>query len=335
MIAPLSIPSPDPEWQVWEINLFGLQLNIHTYALCILLGIVLAVMITSRRLTRRGAEPGIVIDIALWTVPLGIIGARIFHVLTHPDDYFYEGANVWNPFEPGAVWNIWEGGNAIYGALIGGAIGVWIGCRMTGIRFWSFADALAPGLLVAQAAGRFGNWFNHELYGAPTDLPWGLEIPADNPAFPAGLAEGTLFHPTFLYEIIWNLAGAALIILLERKINLRWGKALAVYLIWYGVGRSFFESIRVDPSEMFLGIRSNVWASFAAIVLGIVILLVQRRRHTGDEPSPYVPGREWKGPDAEVHSDETEFDSDSESPDDGVEGENAAGKTAATSSTSP
>lgn len=333
MIAPLSIPSPDLEWQVWEINLFGLPLNIHTYALCILLGIVLAVMITSRRLTRRGAEPGIVIDIALWAVPLGIIGARIFHVLTHPDDYFYEGANVWNPFEPGAVWNIWEGGNAIYGALIGGAIGVWIGCRMTGIRFWSFADALAPGLLVAQAAGRFGNWFNHELYGAPTDLPWGLEIPADNPTFPAGLAEGTLFHPTFLYEIIWNLAGAALIILLERKINLRWGKALAVYLIWYGVGRSFFESIRVDPSEMFLGIRSNVWASFAAIVLGIVILLVQRRRHTGDEPSPYVPGREWKGPDAEVHSDETEFDSDS--PDDGVEGENTAGKTAATSSTSP
>ncbi|MEV1129508.1 prolipoprotein diacylglyceryl transferase [Agromyces sp. NPDC049794] len=332
MIAPLSIPSPDYDWQAWELNLFGLQLNINTYALCILLGIVLAVMITSRRLTKRGAEPGVVLDIALWAVPLGIIGARIFHVLTHPDDYFYEGANVWNPFEPGAIWNIWEGGNAIYGSLIGGAVGVWIGCRMTGIRFWSFADALAPGLLVAQAAGRLGNWFNHELFGQPTDLPWGLEIESTNPAFPAGLAEGTLFHPTFLYEIIWNLAGAALIIFLERKINLRWGKALAVYLIWYGVGRSFFESIRVDPSEMFLGIRSNVWASFAAIVLGVVIFLVQRRRHTGDEPTPYVPGREWKGPDAEVHSDETESDSDSDSLDDGVEGENTAGKTAATSS---
>lgn len=325
MIAPLSIPSPDPEWQVWELNLFGLQLNIHTYALCILLGIILAVMITSRRLTKRGAEPGIVLDIALWAVPLGIIGARIYHVLTHPDDYF-AGQELWRVFA------IWEGGNAIYGSLIGGAVGVWIGCRMTGIRFWSFADALTPGLLVAQAAGRLGNWFNHELYGAPTDLPWGLEIPFDNPTFPAGLAEGTLFHPTFLYEIIWNLAGAALIVLLERKINLRWGKALAVYLIWYGTGRAFFESIRVDPSEMFLGIRSNVWASFAAIVLGIVIFLVQRRRHTGDEPTPYVPGREWKGPDAEVHSDETESDSDSDSLDDGVEGENTAGKTAATSS---
>jgi prolipoprotein diacylglyceryl transferase len=330
VIAPLSIPSPDYEWQIWEINLFGWQLNIHMYALCILVGIVLAVAITSRRLTKRGAEPGVVLDIALWAVPLGIIGARIYHVLTHPDDYFYEGANIWNPLQPGAVWNIWEGGNAIYGSLIGGAIGVWIGCRMTGIRFWSFADALAPGLLVAQAAGRLGNWFNHELFGMPTDLPWGLEIESSNVAFPAGLPDGTLFHPTFLYEIIWNLAGAALIILLERRINLRWGKAFAVYLIWYGLGRSVFEAIRVDPSEMFLGVRVNVWASWAAVILGIVILVVQRRRHTGDEVTPYVPGREWRRPDAEVDSDETESDSDSL--DDGVEGENRTGETAATSS---
>ena len=141
MIAPLSIPSPDRAWQVWELNLFGWQLNIHTYALCILLGIILAVIITSRRLTKRGAEPGVVIDISLWAVPLGIIGARIYHVLTHPDDYFYPGANVWNPFQPGAIWNIWEGGNAIYGALIGGGIGVLIGCRITGIRFWSFGSS--------------------------------------------------------------------------------------------------------------------------------------------------------------------------------------------------
>jgi prolipoprotein diacylglyceryl transferase len=330
VIAPLSIPSPDYEWQIWEINLFGWQLNIHMYALCILVGIILAVIITSRRMTKRGAEPGVVLDIALWAVPLGIIGARIYHVLTHPDDYFFAGANIWNPFQPGAIWNIWEGGNAIYGALIGGAVGVWIGCRMTGIRFWSFADALAPGLLVAQAAGRLGNWFNHELFGMPTDLPWGLEIESGNSAFPAGLADGTLFHPTFLYEIIWNLAGAALIILLERRINLRWGKAFAVYLIWYGLGRSFFEAIRVDPSEMFLGVRVNVWASWAAVILGIVLFLLQRRRHTGDEPTPYVPGREWKGPDAEVDSDETESDSDSL--DDGVEGENSTGETAATSS---
>ena len=330
MIAPFSIPSPDYAWQVLEIQIFNWTLNIHMYALCILAGIVLAVIITGRRLTKRGAEPGVVLDIALWAVPLGIIGARLYHVLTHPDDYFYPGANVWNPFQPGAIWNIWEGGNAIYGSLIGGAIGVLIGCRFTGIRFWSFADALAPGLLVAQAVGRLGNWFNHELFGMPTDLPWGLQIESDNAAFPAGLAAGTLFHPTFLYEIVWNLAGAALIIFLERRINLRWGKAFALYLIWYGTGRAFFEAIRVDPSEMFLGVRVNVWASWAAVVLGIVLFLVQRRRHLGDEPSPYVPGREWKGPDAEVDSDEIESDSDSL--DDGVEGENTTGETAATSS---
>ncbi|WP_425457621.1 prolipoprotein diacylglyceryl transferase [Agromyces intestinalis] len=329
MSAPFSIPSPDEAWQILEINLFGWQINLHMYALCILLGIILAVVITSRRLTRRGAEPGVVLDIALWAVPLGIIGARLYHVLTHPADYFYEGANIWNPFQPGAIWNIWEGGNAIFGSLIGGAVGVLIGCRLTGLRFWSFADALAPGLLVAQAIGRIGNWFNHELFGAPTDLPWGLEIPSDNAAWPQGLAEGTLFHPTFLYELIWNLAGAAVIILLERRMSLRWGKAFGVYLIWYGLGRSFFESIRVDPSEMFLGIRVNVWAAWAAVVIGIVLILVQRHRHPGLEPSVYVPGREWVRPDPEVDSDDTESDSDSL--DDGVEGEPAEGATAATS----
>jgi len=334
VIAPFSIPSPGAEWRALEIPVPWGVLTIQTYALCILAGIVLAVIITSRRLTKRGAEPGVVLDVALWAVPLGIIGARFYHVFTHPDDYFFEGANVLNPFQAGAIWNIWEGGNAIYGALIGGAIGVIIGCRLTGLRFWSFADALAPGLLVAQAIGRLGNWFNHELFGSPTDLPWGLEIASDNPAFPAGLADGTLFHPTFLYELIWNLAGAAVIVLLERRMNLRWGKAFAVYLIWYGLGRSFFESIRLDPSEMFLGIRVNVWASLAAVVLGVVLYLVQRRRHTGDEPSPYVPGREWKEPDAEVESDEIESDSDSL--DDGVEGENDhQGETAATSPSRP
>ncbi|WP_424922847.1 prolipoprotein diacylglyceryl transferase [Agromyces protaetiae] len=323
MSAPLSIPSPDYAWQVWELNLFGLQLNIHMYALAILLGIILATIITSRRLTKRGAEPGIVLDIALWAVPLGIIGARFYHVFTHPADYF-AGQEWWKVFA------IWEGGNAIFGSLIGGAVGVFIGCKLTGLRFWSFADALAPGLLVAQAVGRIGNWFNHELFGLPTDLPWGLEIESDNPAFPQGLADGTLFHPTFLYELIWNLLGAALIVfVLERRFNMRWGKAFGVYLIWYGAGRAFFESIRVDPSEMFLGVRSNVWAAWAAVVIGIVIILVQSRRHPGLEPSVYVPGREWQGSDAEVDSDDTESDSDSL--DAAVEGENDPGDAAATS----
>lgn len=298
MFAPLSIPSP--EWSYFDLGPF----RIHAYALCILAGIVAATIMTSMRLTKRGAEPGIVLDIILWAVPLGIIGARIYHVLTHPGDYFYAGADLLRTLY------IWEGGNAIFGALLGGAVGAFIGCRMTGIRFWTFADALAPGMLLAQAMGRLGNWFNAELYGLPTTLPWGLEISSDNPAFPVGLPEGTLFHPTFLYEIIWNVLGVAVILFLERKISLRWGKAFAVYLIWYGLGRSFFEAIRVDPSEMFLGVRTNIWAAWVAIALGIVIFIVQSRRHTGVEISPYVPGREWSAADADIESDNADFEDD-------------------------
>jgi len=286
-------------------------LTIHAYALCILAGIVLATMITSRRLSSRGAEPGVVLDIILWAVPLGIVGARIYHVLTHPGDYFYDGADLWDTVK------IWEGGNAIFGSLIGGAIGAYIGCRQTGVRFWSFADAVAPAMLIAQATGRLGNWFNHELFGVPTTLPWGLEIASTNAAYPVGLPPETLFHPTFLYEMIWNVIGVIVILMLERRINLRWGKAIAVYLIWYGVGRSFFESIRIDPSEIYLGIRTNVWAAFGAILLGIIIFLVQRRAHPGLEPSACVPGREWIAPDPDVESEDT----DSDLEDDGADAE--------------
>ena len=313
MFAPLSIPSPDYAWQVFNLGQwfrdigltwFNYDLNIHAYAICILLGIIAAGILTNYRLTRRGAEPGVVLDIIIWAVPLGIVGARIFHVLTHPDDYFYEGADLLK------VLYVWEGGIAIFGSLIGGAIGAWIGCRFSGIRFWTFADAVAPALLLAQAFGRFGNWFNHELFGQPTDLPWGLEIESTNPAYPAGLPDGTLFHPTFLYEIIWNLVGFALILIIERKMRLQWGKVLGLYLIWYGLGRSFFESIRIDPSEVFFGLRSNVWAAILAVVLGIVIIVVQNKRHTGVEPSPYVAGREWVKPGTGVDSPDTYSDTD-------------------------
>jgi len=279
-----SIPSPPSAWGVFAVG----PLTIHTYALCILLGIVLATIITSRRLTKRGAEPGVVLDIVIWAVPLGIVGARVYHVLTHPGDYFYPGSNLLTTLY------IWEGGNAIFGALIGGAIGAFIGCRISGIRFWTFADALAPAMFVAQAAGRLGNYFNHELFGLPTTLPWGLEIESTNTAFPQGLPETTLFHPTFLYEFLWNLVGLALLLVLERKFFLYWGKSFAVYLIWYGLGRSWFEAIRIDPSEIFLGIRSNIWAAWLAILIGIAIIIIQNRRHVGLEPNPYRTGREWQ-----------------------------------------
>jgi prolipoprotein diacylglyceryl transferase len=171
-------------------------------------------------------------------------------------------------------------------------------------------------MLLAQAAGRLGNYFNHELFGLPTNLPWGLEIESSNPAFPAGLPDGTLFQPLFLYEIIWNVIGIFVLLWLERRFRLRWGKLFAVYLIWYGLGRSYLESIRIDPSEYsFLGIPFNVWAAFGAFVLGIVIFIVQSRRHPGLESSVYRPGREWHRPDAEVDSDDTDSDDEDQGDD--------------------
>lgn len=279
----LSIPSPDPVLAQFTLG----PLTIHTYALCILAGIVAATLITSKRLAQRGARGPVVLDIILWAVPLGIVGARFYHVFTHTGDYFYPGANLWNVFA------IWDGGNALYGSLIGGAVGAYIGCRQTKIRFWSFADALAPALLVAQSLGRFGNYFNHELFGLPTTLPWGLQIEASNPKFPAGLPAGSLFHPLFLYEIIWNLIGVGIILLLERRLNLRWGRAFAMYLIWYGLGRSWLEAIRIDPtSNTLLGIPANVWASFVLVALGAALFLVQTKRHPEPEDSPYRDGHQ-------------------------------------------
>lgn len=287
-----SIPSP-------PISSFSIgPFTLHIYALCIITGIIAAVLLTNHRLTKRGAEPWVVLDICLIAVPLAIVAARIYHVLTHWGFYFGEGAN------PLSALYIWEGGIAIYGALIGGAIGAWLGCKWTGIRFTAFADALAPGLLLAQAIGRLGNWFNQELFGLPTDLPWGLEIDYPNSAWPVGLPEGTLFHPTFLYEVIWNLIGVAVILWAGRRFVMQWGRLLGLYLVWYSAGRIVWESIRLDPSDIILGLRTNVWAAILGVVLGLAIMIVQKRRHTGLEPSPYMLGREWK-PEGAVQSQDT------------------------------
>lgn len=288
-----SIPSPPAEWQSFRIgewlrsmgaNWATFDLTIHAYALAILLGMIIGLTITNRRLVARGVESWLVLDIALFAVPLGIIGGRAYHVLTHPADYF-AGQDIMR------VFYVWEGGLAIFGALMLGAVGGWVGCRISGLRFTALLDAIAPGLIVAQGIGRFGNYFNHELFGGPTNLPWGLEIESSNPAYPIGLPPGTLFHPTFLYESLWNIMGAFVIIWAGRRFALQWGRTFAVYLIWYGVGRVAVESIRLDPSESFLGIRVNVWAAIAAIVLGLVIMWLQGRRHPGQEPGAYVPGR--------------------------------------------
>ncbi len=281
MFSPMSIPSPN-------ISYFELgPLRIHFYALFILSGIVAAVWLTSHRLTRRGGPPGAVVDIALWAVPFGIVGGRLYHVITHPGDYFFPGADLWKTLY------VWEGGLAIFGAVLFGSLGAYIACRRAGLRFLSFADALAPGMLIAQSMGRLGNYFNHELFGAPTTLPWGLQIESTNPAFPPGLPAGTLFQPLFLYEIIWNLIGVAVILFAERRFNLRWGRTIGLYLIWYGLGRTELESLRLDPTEFLLfGSKINMVIATLVAVVGLALILVQSRRHPEIEESPYQDGRQ-------------------------------------------
>ena len=255
--------------------------RVHFYALFIILGIFVAAFMAHSRLKARGARGLEVTDIALWAVPFGIIGGRIVHVLTHLGDYFGEGK------DPMAVFRIWEGGLAIYGALIFGFLGAWLGSRSTGIRLLSFADAVAPGILIAQAIGRLGNYFNQELFGAPTTLPWGLAIEPGNPALPAGLPIDTLFHPTFAYEALLNLLGAAILLLLDRKFELRWGKLFALYLVWYSSVRFFIEDLRIDPSEVLLGLRTFQWFAVGGVLIGLALFLVQKRMHPGLEPSVY------------------------------------------------
>jgi prolipoprotein diacylglyceryl transferase len=270
-----SIPSP-------QISFFMVgPFKIHFYALCILTGMILAVLIADKRLVKWGAKSGLALDIALWTVPIALVGARIFHVITHGKDYFYPGADLT------AVFRIWEGGIAIYGGLIGGAVGAWIGTRRAGIKFWSFADAVAPGILLAQAIGRWGNYFNQELFGSPTTLPWGLEINAENPAFPAGYPASTVFHPTFLYESLWSLFGVLLLLILDKFLNLRGGSMFGAYLAFYSIGRLVTENLRIDPSELIFGLRTNVWSAIAGCVVGIAIIYWQRRKHPGPEASVY------------------------------------------------
>ena len=283
-----AIPSP-------TVSTFQLgPLVIHFYALFILAGIIVAVVLTAGRMKARGMEPGLAIDIAIWAVPMGIIGGRLFHVATHLNDYFGEGKD-WT-----AMFRLWEGGLAIYGAIILGSVGAYIACQVdikplkiesAGIRFLSFADALVPGLLAAQALGRWGNYFNNELFGSPTDLPWGILIPSSNESYPAGLPDGLAFHPTFLYESLWSLLGIAVLLLLERRFNLRWGRMFAAYLMWYSFGRFFVESIRLDPSDVFFGLRTNQISALAGILVGLALFMIQRARHTGVETSGYLPGR--------------------------------------------
>lgn len=266
------IPSP-------TISQFSIgPATIHIYALCILMGIVLAVWITTTRWKKLGGNFDQVLDITLVSVPAGIIGARLYHIITTPERFFGPDGD-W-----AEMFRIWNGGLGIWGGVLFGALAAWAWCRHKHYPMALLADAIAPGLLVAQAVGRLGNWFNQELYGAPTTLPWGLKLNMEGTAIGhseqcydgATCPSGTLFHPTFLYEMIWNLIGAAIIVYIGSKAmkRLKAGSLFAVYIMWYTLGRTWIESLRIDYAHEFLGVRINVWVSMAVFVLGAVSFIV-------------------------------------------------------------
>lgn len=266
---------PSPTVGVLEIG----PLTIHAYALCILAGIFVAVWMGDRRLRDRGGEAGVVLDVAMWAVPFGIVGGRLYHVITTPQPYFGEGGS------PVDALKIWQGGLGIWGAVALGALGAWIACRRYEVSFLTFADAVVPGILVAQAIGRWGNWFNNEIYGPATDLPWGLEIHewdsgAGRAAVDAAgdpIVLGT-FHPTFLYESLFLLALAVLLLVLDRRVRFAPGQVMALYIAGYPVGRIVIESIRTDAANTILGLRVNIWTSVVVFVLGVVLYITLGRR---------------------------------------------------------
>jgi prolipoprotein diacylglyceryl transferase len=273
LLTPSEIPSPTQA--VWHLG----PLPLRAYALCILAGIVVAVWLTQRRLVARGGAPGVAVDISAWAVPFGIVGGRLYHVITDADKYFGPGRN------PMDALKIHEGGLGIWGAIALGALGAWIGCRKSGVDFRDFIDAAAPGVAIAQAMGRFGNWFNNELYGAETDVPWKLRIHQwDTSTGRAVLdADGNpvvlgFFHPTFLYEALWVLALAAFLLWFERRRPLARGQVFAGYVMGYPIGRIIVENMRTDPATHILGQRINTWTSILVFLLGLWLWFFFSRR---------------------------------------------------------
>ncbi|MCL6423402.1 prolipoprotein diacylglyceryl transferase [Brachybacterium sp. JHP9] len=254
-------------------------LTIHFYALCILAGIAAAYLWASRRWQSRGGSADDLFDIVFAAVIAGIIGARIWHVLTSPAPYFGEDGDLW------AILRIWEGGLAIYGAVAGGGLAVWIMSRVRGASFAVLADVIAPTLLLAQAIGRLGNWFNQELYGGPSDLPWAVEISCrQNGGVIPGCTPGT-YEPTFLYEILWNLAGCAVLVLLSRRFRLGGGRTFWLYAAIYSTGRALIDSLRTEPVMMIGALRIHTVIALVVLVISVLmlVLLTRRRAHRGGE----------------------------------------------------
>ena len=269
MLIHASIPSPSEG--VWYLG----PVPIRAYALCIIVGVIVAVWLGNRRWIARGGRPGTVADIAVWAVPFGLVGARLYHVVTDYQLYFGQGR------DPLRAFAVWEGGLGIWGGIACGALGAWIACRRRGIPLPAMADALAPGIVLAQAIGRWGNWFNQELFGAPTNLPWALQI--DPGHRPAGYEQNDTFHPTFLYESLWSVGVAALVIWADRRFKLGHGRAFALYVAAYTLGRGWIEYLRIDPVNQVAGLRLNVWTSIAVFVAAVIYIAVSARLRPGRE----------------------------------------------------
>lgn len=261
---------PSPPTGVWHLG----PIPLRAYAFCILVGIFAAIAIAERRHVAAGGRKGLISDVALWAVPFGIVGGRIYHVITDAQLYFGPGRN------PVDALKIWEGGLGIWGAITAGALGVWIASRRHGVPFADLAHAIAPGLLVAQAIGRLGNYFNQELFGRPTTLPWGLEI---DPAHrPVGFEQFATFHPTFLYELLWNLAAAGVLIALDRRFHLTGDRLFALYAMLYTAGRFWIELLRIDSANHVGGMRLNNWTALLVFSAAMTYFFWSRRRNRDD-----------------------------------------------------
>lgn len=275
--VPGFIPSPDQG--VWNLG----PIPLRAYALIIVVGILVGVWIGEKRWVARGGEPGTVGDVALWAVPFGIVGGRLYHVVSDNQIYFGEGGSG-----AAAALRIWDGGLGIWGAVLGGGLGAWIAMRRKGIPLPPMADAVAPGLVLAQAIGRWGNYANQELFGAPTAVPWALEI--DQAHRPVGYESFETFHPTFLYESVWNLGVFVVLILADRRFRMGHGRVFALYVALYCLGRLWVESLRIDTANHILGLRLNVWTSIFVGVAAVIYMIISARKRPGREaPEELLP----------------------------------------------
>ncbi|MEV7146932.1 prolipoprotein diacylglyceryl transferase [Streptomyces sp. NPDC051287] len=242
------------------------------YAFCIIIGVFVAVWLGNRRWIARGGRTGTVADIAVWAVPFGLVGGRLYHVITDYELYFSEGRDWVDAFK------VWQGGLGIWGAIALGAVGAWIGCRRRGIPLPAYADAIAPGIAFAQAIGRWGNWFNQELYGRETHVPWALHITSSE----GGRVPG-YYHPTFLYESLWCIGVGFLVIWADRRFKLGHGRAFALYVAAYCVGRGWIEYMRVDDAHHFLGLRLNDWTAMLVFLLAVLYIVLSTKKRPGRE----------------------------------------------------